>query len=107
LNDVWASADGGYSWIQVCQNAQWHCRQGHTTVVLDNHLYLIGGFGGSSRFNDMWKSSDAGVDIQRKRRASFFYYFFRLVQRTGWLCHVEQHGLLDKVMLLLHLTGAC
>ena len=67
LNDVWASADGGYSWIQVCQNAQWHCRQGHTTVVLDNNLYLIGGFGGSSRFNDMWKSSDAGAHLKATR----------------------------------------
>eukprot|EP01036_Dinobryon_divergens_P023647 gene23647-32019_t len=64
LNDVWASADGGYSWIQVCQNAQWHCRQGHTTVVLDN---LIGGFGGSSRFNDMWKSSDAALVMSAVR----------------------------------------
>ena len=58
-----------------------------TTVVLDNHLYLIGGFGGSSRFNDMWKSSDAGFDAKSTGifhiNLLVFFFFFHLVQRTG------------------------
>ena len=60
LRDVWASSDGGCSWTQVCQSAQWEGRQGHATVCLDGHVYLMGGFGGASRFNDLWKSSDCG-----------------------------------------------
>jgi hypothetical protein len=60
LRDVWASSDEGRTWTQVCQTAQWEGRQGHATVVLDGHVYLMGGFGGSSRFNDLWKSTDCG-----------------------------------------------
>jgi hypothetical protein len=60
LQDVWASADEGLSWTQVCHSAQWHGRQGFCTVALNEHLYIMGGFGGSTRFNDIWKSSDCG-----------------------------------------------
>lgn len=35
-------------------------RQGHATVAVDGHVYLMGGFGGAVRFNDLWKSSDCG-----------------------------------------------
>ena len=61
LRDVWASSDGGRTWIQVCQSAQWEGRQGHAAVVIEDHVYLVGGFGGATRFNDLWKSSDCGM----------------------------------------------
>ena len=60
LRDVWASADEGVSWTQVCQVAQWDGRQGHASVAIDGFVYLMGGFGGDSRFNDLWKSRDCG-----------------------------------------------
>jgi leucine-zipper-like transcriptional regulator 1 len=60
LNDVWASSDGGYSWIEVCNVAAWEKRQGHVTVVFDGFVYVMGGFGGSNRYNDLWRSSDCG-----------------------------------------------
>jgi Galactose oxidase, central domain len=60
LKDVWASSDGGRNWIQVCQAAQWEGRQGHAAVVVHDNVYLMGGFGGATRFNDLWKSSDCG-----------------------------------------------
>ena len=35
-------------------------RQGHATVAIDGCVYLMGGFGGATRFNDLWRSSDCG-----------------------------------------------
>ena len=35
-------------------------RQGHVAVVVGTDVYLMGGFDGSERLNDMWKSSDCG-----------------------------------------------
>ena len=103
LRDVWASSDGGKTWTQVCQTAQWeginrvrelttavvhdfsyikaynhltiNCishiihhyyhayigRQGHATVAIDGCVYLMGGFGGATRYNDLWKSIDCGT----------------------------------------------
>ena len=61
LRDAWASCDGGKTWTQVCQAAQWEGRQGHACVTLDGHVYLMGGFGGATRFNDLWRSTDCGT----------------------------------------------
>ena len=61
LRDAWASCDGGKTWTQVCQAAQWEGRQGHACVTLDGHVYLMGGFGGATRFNDLWRSTDCGM----------------------------------------------
>ena len=60
LKDVWASSDGGATWTQVCQNAQWEGRQGHACVLVDGYVYLMGGLSGATRFNDLWKSRDCG-----------------------------------------------
>ena len=53
LRDVWCSTDDGITWTQVCQSAQWEGRQGHSTVVLDGFVYLMGGFGGSRRYRSL------------------------------------------------------
>ena len=64
LNDVWKSTDGR-SWTRVLtdtpnpSDTQFSRRYGHATVVLNNNeLYLIGGYDGTNRLNDVWKSTD-------------------------------------------------
>lgn len=61
MSDVWASTDDGKTWLPLSQKAPWSGRQGHCAVVVQDHLYLIGGFGGSSLLEDtMWRSHDCG-----------------------------------------------
>lgn len=62
LRDVWASSDNGESWNLVLSAAPWQSRQGHATAVSKDCVYLMGGFGGSQRFNDFWQTSDFGND---------------------------------------------
>lgn len=57
LNDSWHSSDGKI-WIQVNATTLFSERQGHTSVVFDGKMWLIGGFDGSSRVNDIWQSAD-------------------------------------------------
>ncbi len=54
------SSDNGNTWVEICDQAPWPSRQGQAAVVVDDYVYLMGGFGGSDRFNDVWKSSDCG-----------------------------------------------
>lgn len=60
LRDVWMSCDNGNSWTEVCAQAPWPSRQGQATVVVQDTVYVMGGFGGSERLNDVWKSTDCG-----------------------------------------------
>lgn len=68
LNDIWYTWDG-VTWIQVCLEAPWHGRRGHTTVVYDNKLWVLGGiynvgsghYGHAVLLNDVWFSLE-GVD---------------------------------------------
>ncbi len=67
LEDVWSSVDG-VSWELETMDAPWHGRTGHSVVVLNNKLFLIGGYavdedGESTHntnhyMNDVWESSD-------------------------------------------------
>jgi hypothetical protein len=42
--------------------AGWTARNGHTSVALsDGSIVLMGGLSGSSRLNDVWRSTDQGV----------------------------------------------
>ena len=59
LNDVWYSADGGYTWVEVAGSAEWSARRGHTSVVFDNKIFVMGGL--ATPGNDVWYSSDGGV----------------------------------------------
>ena len=36
-------------------------RDNHTSAVLNGDIYVIGGFDGTNRLNDVWKSTDQGV----------------------------------------------
>jgi hypothetical protein len=60
LQDVWMSANDGRSWTAICQSAPWPSRQGQATVVTNDTVYILGGFGGAQRLNDVWKSQDCG-----------------------------------------------
>ncbi len=63
FNDVWSSSDG-VSWVQALSNNaspgpnQFSQRSGQTCLVYGNGLWVIGGFNGSTRLNDVWFSGD-------------------------------------------------
>ena len=58
-NDVWASVDGGATWKEVSNDAEWSSRWGHTSVVLpDGSIVLMGGWGGIGN-NDVWRLATA------------------------------------------------
>ena len=55
LNDVWYSSDG-VNWTQATANAGWPAREGHTSVVFDNKMWVMGGADASAYKNDVWYS---------------------------------------------------
>ncbi|MBI4570255.1 MAG: carboxypeptidase regulatory-like domain-containing protein, partial [Planctomycetes bacterium] len=58
FRDVWSTSDGR-SWTQVVQFAPWDARDGHTSTVLGNRIWVVGGLGGGGRdLADVWSSSD-------------------------------------------------
>ena len=73
LNDVWASSDDGNTWREVCGNASWGGRQGHSVVVMSPrtssqgdgdsdtsntaYMYVIGGYGPSPTDRSKTESS--------------------------------------------------
>ncbi|WGK69997.1 kelch repeat-containing protein [Candidatus Haliotispira prima] len=63
VNDVWKSADG-VTWTEVTANAAFSIRRGHATVVLNNEIFIIGGFTNDGKINDVWKSADGAVWTQ-------------------------------------------
>jgi hypothetical protein len=50
-----ASAELGKDWRQATATAPWYFRSGHTSVVFNNKIWVIGGVGGD---NDVWSSLD-------------------------------------------------
>jgi leucine-zipper-like transcriptional regulator 1 len=59
---VWKSSDG-INWILLTQNPEWSARVWYTLVVLNDKIWLIGGYDGDDR-NDVWHSGD-GVNWER------------------------------------------
>ena len=56
FNDVWSSADG-MNWTQVTSNAGFSARTSHSSVVLDQKIWVIGGRDEVWRIkNDVWSS---------------------------------------------------
>jgi len=57
LNDVWKSIDG-VRWIQTTTfKTKFSKRINHTSVSVNNEIYVIGGLGFDDKFlNDVWKS---------------------------------------------------
>jgi hypothetical protein len=57
-NDVWSSTDG-ISWTDVTDSAPWPPRMGHSLVVYDDKMWVLGGGDHSGlTLNDVWYSSD-------------------------------------------------
>lgn len=57
-NDVWYSRDGTV-WSEATSSAEWPARQGHTSVVFDGRLWVIGGRNNNNvRLSDVWHSTD-------------------------------------------------
>lgn len=55
--------DGNLNWEQLTKSAEWNKRLDHEVTVLNDELYLVGGynpgnFSGDPYFEDVWKSSD-------------------------------------------------
>jgi len=49
-------------WTQVNASAGWSVRFGHSSVAMpDGTIVLMGGYGGDSYKNDVWRSTDNGV----------------------------------------------
>lgn len=60
FNDAWFSTDGS-NWSQATSEAGWDPRYGHTSVVHDGKMWVLGGWRGDIFLNDVWWSTD-GVE---------------------------------------------
>ena len=61
---AWFFGDETYnaSWTQQTSNAEWGNRSGHSTVAMpDGSVVLMGGWNGSTYFDDVWRSEDNGA----------------------------------------------
>lgn len=67
LNDVWSSVNG-VNWNQETSEAGFSARYGHTNVVYDNKIWIIGGSSGS---NNIWSSSD-GINWKEESNNAAF-----------------------------------
>jgi len=70
LNDVWISADGGWTWGQCLKESSWSDRRWQMTLLDRNgYLYIVGGEehdnGRVTPRNDVWKSSFAFTSSNR------------------------------------------
>lgn len=60
-NDVWYSKNG-IDWVQATQNAAFSSRSGHSSVVYDDKMWVLGGSDmASNKTSDAWCSKDGAV----------------------------------------------
>ncbi len=56
------AVSAGMSWALVIASAPWAVRFGHTSVIdAAGAIYVIGGTGYPSVYNDVWVSTDKGA----------------------------------------------
>jgi N-acetylneuraminic acid mutarotase len=74
LNDVWSSSDG-MNWRQETASASWTPRFGHSSVVFDGGIWVLGGsidVNAPISVNDVWRLAEDGVNwLQVNRHSSF------------------------------------
>jgi hypothetical protein len=57
----------GVTWTNRTTSAPWAARAGHTAVIdAAGAIYVIGGLGLGTDFNDVWVSADGGADRTRR-----------------------------------------
>ncbi|MBN2464015.1 hypothetical protein JXD38_00110 [candidate division WOR-3 bacterium] len=59
-DDVWYSSDG-VDWTLATDSAGWSARAGHTSVLFDDRMWVIGGADSSAQ-DDVWYSTGLGVE---------------------------------------------
>ena len=71
LNDVWVSADGGYTWGSCLQDASYSDRRYQMTLLDElDYLYVIAGEQSNGReLNDVWRSSISFNDLSSVQAA--------------------------------------
>ncbi len=78
-NDVWASNDGGVTWVEVLAEAPWNKRFNHTTLVYKNKMWVIAGrpiTGGFPYFyNDVWYTENGTDWVEATSSAPFSVRF--------------------------------
>lgn len=80
-NDVWASNDGGLTWVEVLAEAPWDKRFYHTATVYKNKMWVIGGrplgyIGYPYFYNDVWYSEN-GIDWVEATGDAPFYVRYK------------------------------
>jgi len=58
------------NWIQATASANWDTRYGHTSVVFDDKMWIIGGYA-ANYANDVWYSTDGETWTQATATAPF------------------------------------
>lgn len=48
----------GVDWTEETNSAAWSARRVHATTTYDNKLWVLGGYDGTNRLNDVWYSAD-------------------------------------------------
>ncbi|MGB5555110.1 MAG: kelch repeat-containing protein, partial [Flavobacteriaceae bacterium] len=69
LDDVWVS-DNGADWTETASTS-FGGRDGLTAAVLNNKIYVMGGYDGVEYKNDVWSSVDGIVWVQETASATF------------------------------------
>merc|ERR1711933_475112 len=98
FNDVWSS-NNGINWSQLTESAGWKGRAGHSAIVFQDSIFLMGGSTGNddsivgqglperSYFNDVWKTQD-GITWELVTNSTNWS------PRPGHLCH----NLYDRII---------
>ena len=70
-NDVWSSPDG-VTWTEVTTSAAFSAREGHTSVVFNDKIWVIGGIDEDrNKKNDVWSSPDGVTWTEVTTSAAF------------------------------------
>ena len=97
LNDIWSSVDG-INWVEEqAVGSIFSERAGHSVVVHDGAMWVIGGVIGSQIYaNDVWKSTDGKNWQKVTENADWIARGFHQVlsfDKKLWLMTGGQHGL--------------